>query len=144
VTGRRGGWLRVAALLGSSVACYVATNLLVANFVTMAHAVAITFEVRDDTSSAPIGGAVVAWHWREPGAPEMLGATDPSGALRLERTIQQIPLWAFPTLGTLDLTGRVLSVDAPGYAPWRGDLGPLVAPPLGDARGTVRVRLRRA
>lgn len=59
----------------------------------------------------------------------------------IDTSIGQQPLWVWPTIGTLDLSGWVLQVEARGYGRWTADLGPLIRPPLSQAIGTVPVRL---
>jgi len=139
-------WYGAGAALVGVAWCYAALNVLLICTTPMLNTVMITLDVVDDASSAPIAGAAVrcaSIHGRPD--EDRLGDTNRHGVVTFRRTIQQNGWWVWPRIGTLDLRGWVLHVQAPGFRVATVELGQaLPALPLGEAEGQLRVRLRRA
>ncbi|MFG0317352.1 MAG: hypothetical protein ACF8XB_08775 [Planctomycetota bacterium JB042] len=98
--------------LGLGVA-YVVLNVLMILFVPILHRLTLTLHVVDERTGSPVRAAVVGW--RRGDSIEPLDSALEEDAIRLPLTLQGQPSWFWPSVGTFDLDGIVLRVDAEGY-----------------------------
>jgi len=143
-------WRRrlLALALGTVVAllsAYVGLNLLYINFAAILHHFTFQVVVVDAATGNPLSGAAVGWHRTNPSSGiqwfDEIGTTDGAGRLTFEKTIQDQPLWLWPTIGAFRFRSA-FHVGATGYDDQIVALADALPDvPYSRPEGLVRVRL---
>jgi hypothetical protein len=139
----------ILGLLTVLVVLYVLMNVALIGFAPILHGVSLELTVLDETVGHPLPGVELSWvntnlttgfEWTKP-----FGATDESGHFSYTKTVQQQPLWVFPTIGSFDWRNEILRLKKEGYDLQTVSLSELAAPvPLANAAATVTVRMKKS